>query len=186
MSEPTFAQPAHRSLLVPILLAVVALALATAIAIRFFPATTVNIDHIRTEAVETHTVFAEHTIVLGAQRSQDVLYIVETFKVDNQLRLNIFLDDFNLTLTNPDGKQLTIKAAQKSDLPTLRTSFPALDPLLATPLLRETSIEPGKAAQGAVIFALPLPKSMWDARQSAVIKVDLYHQPSIYLTIPKA
>ena len=184
--EPTFAQPERRSFLVPILVALAALALASGIAIHFYPATTVNIDHIHTDVVDTHTVFATKTIVIGPQKSQDVLYIVEDLRVDNQLRLNIFLDDFELTLTDADGAQLVVKAVQKTDLPTLRSSFPQLQPMLTTPLLRETSIEPGKAAQGAVVFSLPLPKATWDTRRSAVIKVDLYHQPSLYLTIPKA
>ncbi len=186
MSELTFAQPARRSYLIPILVAVVALALATLIAIRFFPATTINIDHVRTDVVDTHTVFKEKTIVIQEQKAQDVLYVVETLRVDNQLRLNISLDDFNLKLTNPDGKELTVKAVQKTDLPTLRSSFPKLDPLLAMPLLRDTNIEPGKSAEGALVFSFSLPKEMWDARKSAVIKVDVYHQPSLYLTIPKA
>ncbi len=186
MAEPTFSQSERRSFLVPILVAIAALALAVAIAVHFYPATTVNIDHLHCDVVDTHTVFESKTMVLAPQQTQDVLYIVEALKVDNQLRLPISVDDFHLTLTNPDGKQLTVKAMQKTDLPTLRTSFPKLEPLLTSPLLRDTSIEPGKAAQGAVVFALPLPKAMWDARQSGVVKVDLYNQPSLYLTIPKA
>ena len=186
MPDPTFAQPERRSFLVPILVAITALALAVAIAVHFYPATTVNIDHIRTDVVDTHTVFESHSMVLSSNQTQDVLYIVETLKVDNQLRLNIFLDDFNLTLTDPENHVLTIKAAQKGDLPTLRSSFPRLAPLLSAPLLRETLIEPGKAAQGAIIFSIPIPKTMWETRKSAVIQVDLYHQPSLYLTIPKA
>ena len=185
MSEPTFSQPERRSFLVPILVAVFALALATAIAIHFFPATTVNIDHLDTDLLDTHTVFESHSMVLGAEQSQDVLYLVETLKVDNQLRLAISLDDFSLNLTNPDGHQLTVQAVQKGDLDNLETSFPKLKPLLTHPLLRETDIEPKQSAQGSVVFSLPVPKAMWDARQSAVVKVDLYHQPSLYLTIPK-
>ncbi len=169
----------------PILVAVAALALATLIAIHFFPATTVNIDHVHDDVVETHTVFKAHTIVIGADQSQDVLYVAETLKVENQLRLPISLDDFALDLTNAEGQQLTVKAAQKGDLANLQTTFPQLKPLLTLPLLRETSLDPGKSAQGTVIFALQVPKAMWDARQSAVVQVDVYHQPSLYLTIPK-
>ncbi len=163
-----------------------ALALATIIAIHFFPATTVNIDHLHTDVVETRTVFESHSIVLGAKQSQDMLFVVETLKVDNQLRLAISLDDFSLNLTNAEGQQMVVKAVQKGDLANLATSFPQLQPLLSTPLLRETSLEPGQAAQGTVVFSLPVPKAMWDARQSAILKVDLYHQPSLYLTLPKS
>lgn len=185
MSEPTFSQPERRSFLVPILVAVIALALATAIGIHFFPATTVNIDHVHTDVVDTHTVFASHSNVIGQEQSENVLLIAETLKVDNQLRLAISLDDFNLNLTNPDGHQLTVKALQKGDLENLETSFPQMKPLLTTPLLRDTNLEPGHSAQGTVVFSLPVPKSMWDSRQSGVVKVDLYHQPSLYLTLPK-
>ena len=186
MSDLTFSQPAKRSLLVPIVLALAALALAVTIAIHFFPATTVNIDHIATHTLPTHTVYKSESIVLGPDQSQDVLFVATNLKVDNQLRVPIYLDDFTLTLTNPDNAELTVKATQKLDLPNVETSFPALRPLVPTPLLRETALDPGKSAQGTILFSLPIPESMWNARRSAVIKVDLYHQPSLYLTIPKS
>ena len=184
MPDPTFAQPARRSLLVPILLAIGALAVAVAIAIHFFPATTVNIDHLETHTLPTHTVYKSQSIVLGPDQSQDVLFVATNLRVDNQLRVPIYLDDFTLTFTNPDGAELTAKATQKLDLPNIETSFPALRPLVPTPLLRETALDPGKAAQGTLLFSLPIPEATWNARKSAIIKVDLYHQPSLYLTIP--
>lgn len=186
MPELKLSQPERRSFLIPILVAVGALALAVAIATHFFPATTVNLDHVHTDVVPTHTVFESHSIVLNSKQTQDVLFIVETLKVDNQLRTNIFLDDFELTLTNPDGRQLTVKALQKGDLSNVETTFPQLKPLLTSPLLRETSLEPGKAAQGSVLFSLPMTPDMWNARQTGIVKVDLYHQPSLYVTLPKA
>ncbi len=185
MPELTFSQPAKRSLLLPIVLALAALAIAIAIAIHFFPATTVNIDHLGTKTLPTHTVYKSQSIVLGPDQSQDVLFVATNLRVDNQLRVPIYLDDFTLTFTNPDGAELTAKATQKLDLPNVQTSFPALAPLVSTPLLRETTLDPGKSAQGTILFSLPVPEAMWNARKSAVIKVDLYHQPSLYLTVPK-
>lgn len=185
VADPSFSQPERRSFLVPILVAIAALALAIVIAIHFFPATTINIDHLHSDAVDTHTVFQSHSKVIGQQQSQDVLFIAETLKVDNQLRFAISLDDFSLNLTNPDGHQFTVKAVQKGDLESIQASFPRLKPLLTTPLLRDTDIEPGKVAEGTILFSLPVPQTMWDARQSGVVKVDVYHQPSLYLTIPK-
>jgi hypothetical protein len=184
--EPTFSQPARRSLLLPIIIALGALALAVAVAIHFFPATTVNIDHVHTDVLPTHTVYKSNSIVLGPDQSQDVLFVATTLRLDNQLRVPIFVDDFNLTLTNPDGAELTAKAVQKPDLENLQLSFPSLKPMVSTPLLRETSIDPAKTAQGTIVFSIPIPKTMWEQRKSAVIKVDVYHQPSLYLTIPKS
>lgn len=162
------------------------MAVAIAIEIHFFPATTVNIDHVATHTLPTHTVYKSQSIVLGPDQAQDVLFVATNLRVDNQLRLPIYLDDFTLTFTNSDNAELTVKATQKLDLPNVETSFPALKPIVLTPLLRETALDPGKSAQGTLLFSLPIPESMWDARKSAIIKVDLYHQPSLYLTIPKA
>lgn len=181
---PTFAPPERRSYLAPILIALAALAIAAAIAIHFYPATTVNIAHVHTDVLQTHTVFKSQSQVLAPEQAQNILFLVETLRIDNQLRVPIFLDDYNLTFTNPDDAQLTAKAVSKDELANLQLSFPALVPLTAHPLLRETSIEPGKSAEGAVVFSLPIPQAMYEARKSAVIKVDLYHRPAIYQTIP--
>ncbi len=185
MSDPTFTQPERRSYLVPILIAAAALAIAIFVATRFFPATTVNIAHVHTDVLPTHTVFKSDSIVVGRDSAADILYIAETLTIDNQLRQPIDLDNFTLTFINAQGAQLTPRAIDKADLPNLELSFPALKPLLAHPLLRETSIDPGKQATGTILFALQVPQKMYDTRQSATVKVDLYHLNPIYETIPK-
>ncbi len=184
MPEPSFAQSERRSFLAPVLLALAALGVAIALAIHFFPATTVNIDHIHTDILPTDTVMKSS--VIGAGEHDLVLFVASTIRVDNQLRMPIYLEDFHLTFTNADGAELTESAARDRDLPELETNFPALKPMLAQPLARNTVLNPNTAAQGTVVFALKIPKATWDQRQSAVIKVDLYHQPAIYATIPKS
>ena len=101
------------------------------------------------------------------------------------MRAPIFLDGFTLTLTNQQGQQEEVKAVEKADLPGVELSFPKLQPLMQHPLLRETSIDAGKHAQGTVLFALNVPVSMWNSRTSAVVRADLYHQHAVYQTIPK-
>lgn len=187
MSDPTFSPPENRSILVPALVAVAAIALAIAIAIRYFPATTVNIDHVHTDVIPTHTVYspANKTIVLAPDESQDVLFIAETLRLDNQLRVAIYPDDFTLTLTAADNRQATFRAIKLVDLANLEISFPQLTTPLQTPLPRDIAIEPGKASQGTLLFSIPLSQATWAARKSAVIQVDLYHHPSLFVTIPK-
>jgi hypothetical protein len=182
--EPTFAQPERRSFLVPVLLALAALGVAIALAMHFFPATTVDIDHIHTDILPTDTVMKSS--VIGAGEHDLVLFVASTIRVDNQLRVPIYIEDFHLTLTNTDDAELTESASRDRDLPELETTFPGLKPMLAHPLPRNTVLNPNTAAQGTVLFALKIPKETWDQRKSAVIKVDLYHQPSIYATIPKS
>ena len=184
MPQPVFASAERRSFLAPILLALAALAAAIAIAIHFFPATTVNIALLHNDLLPTQTHFKSQTIVVGGQ-TEDTLFIISTIKVDNQLRVPIFLDNFTLTFANPDDAQLTAKAFTKDDLANAELSFPALKPLVINPLLRDTAIDPGKSVQGAIVFSLPIPKTMWDARKVATIMVDLYHQHPVYQDIPK-
>jgi len=180
----TFSQPERRSFLVPILLALAAIALAITFAIHFFPATTVNISHIHTDVLPTETVFKGSTVV-GLSETQHILFVAATIKVDNQLRVPIYLDDFHITLTDPSGVVMAVSADTPKDLPDLETNYPGIKPLMTTPLVRNTEIDPAKSAQGTLLFPLTIPKDIWDARKSAVIKVDLYHQPAIYVTIPK-
>ena len=185
MPEPTFAQPERRSYVVPILVAVVALAAAIAVATHFFPATTVNIAHVHSDLLPTHTVYKTDSIVVGHDPAVDVLYLAETLTIDNQMRRPIDLDGFTLTLTDPKDAELSLRAVSKQDLAGLEQTFPALRPMLAHPLFPETSIDPGKQVTGTVLFALPVPQQMFDTRKSAVVKVDLYHLNPIYQTIPK-
>ncbi len=184
MSTPAFTQPERRSFLVPILLALAALAVAIAVAIHFFPATTVNISHVQTDILPTETVFKGSTVI-GVHDVSRTLYVASRVRVDNQLRIPIYLDEPSLTFTLPDGSEVTAAAVQKNDLADLETNYPGLKPLLTMPLVRNTEIEPGKSAEGTLLFPLQIPKEMWSERKSAVIKLDVYHQPSLYLTIPK-
>jgi hypothetical protein len=180
----TFSQPERSSFLKPILLAVAAIAVAIALAVHFFPATTVNIDHVHTDVLPTETVFKGSTIV-GLAETNRVLFVASTIRIDNQLRYPIYLDDFHITLTDPSGAEMTVSADTPKDLPDLETNYPALKPLVITLLARNTVIDQGKSTQGTLLFPLTLRKEVWDSRKSAVIKVDLYHQPAIYITIPK-
>lgn len=185
MSEP-FAQPERSSVLLPILLALAALALTAAIVIHLFPATSVEGIHLHTELHSEDTIFKSDSIVLGRDRTEHVLYVASTVRIDNHLRLPVTLDDFTLAFTNPDAAQLTAKALTKPELANIELTYPALRPLLSGPLLRDIAIAPGNSAQGTLLFSLNIPQSMWDERKSAVIEIALYHQPPVLVTIPLA
>lgn len=180
----TFSQPERRSFLVPILLAVVAIAIAFGVAIHFFPATSVDLVHVHTEVLPIETVFKGSTVI-GLSETNHMLFVASTVKVDNQLRVPIYLDDFHITLTDTSGAEMTVSADTPKDLPDLESNYPGIKPLMTTPLIRNTAIDSGKSAQGTLLFALSIPKSVWDTRKSAVIKVDLYHQPPMYVTLPQ-
>ena len=184
VTEP-FAQPERRSFLLPVLLALGTLTIAAAVVFHLFPATQVQATHLQTVLHPEDTTFKSNSIVLGQDHTEHILYIASTIRIDNRLRLPITLDDFTLTFTNPDAAQLTAKAFTKPELANIQLTYPALKPLLTAPLLTDTPVTPGQSTQGTLLFALPVPQSMWDQRKSAIIEVALYHQPPVSLTIPK-
>lgn len=174
-----------RSPFLLIFLVIAAVAAAIGIAVHFFPATTVDITQIHTSLLPETAVFKSDSILNAVVETTHTLFIASTVRIDNRLKIPIYLDDFSLTFTDGSGAQLSAKAYTKPDLASVQPTYPALTPLLAAPLHRETSIEPGNSAQGVILFALNIPQSTWDQRKSAVIQVDLYHRPSLYVTIPK-
>jgi len=176
VSEPKFAQPARRNLLAPVLLAFLILGIVLALLLRFTPHRTADLTITRTTIYPTHTVFKSESIVVANERAEDVLYVFTTLRIDDRLRLPLFLKDFTATLTTGEGEEITTSAVEKLDLDNVYTSFPGLKPLASEPLLRDTMISPGESAQGMVLLHFPVTKDVWDHRRTAVLNVDLYHQ----------
>jgi hypothetical protein len=190
----TFSQPARRNLFAPILIAVVVLIVAVALVLQFTPHTTADVTITHTAVYAAHTVFKSDSIVVGSDRAQDDFYVLVNVHIDNRLRLPLFLKDFTATLTpaNPDGspaEPITTSAAQKTDLPNLYITFPALKALaeeeVKAPLYRETQIDPGKSAEGLILLHFPVDQATWDHRNSATLTIALYHQQPITIPIPK-
>jgi hypothetical protein len=193
VADLTFSQPARRNLLLPVALALAVLAAAVFLILRYTPHTTADLSITGTAVYPVHTVFKSDSIVVGRDQAQDDLYIFVNLRIVNRLRLPLFLKDFTATLTpapdTPGGSlPLTSSALEKQDIPTLYATFPAIGKLAAqqnaTPLLRETRIDPGQTAQGFVLLHFSTTKLAWDKRQSASLTVDLYHQAPITIDIP--
>lgn len=183
VSEPSFALEERRSFVVPSLIAVAVLLLGIVVSITLFPSTNVQATVLGTRLLPTKTVFHSDTIVIGANETDETLFVATTIRLENKLRTPSTFDDANLVLTDSTGAQLSVKASQKADLPNLQVMFPAIKPLVATPLLRDTEIAPGASAQGTLLFSFSIPQSVWDSRKSAELTLDIYHQPSIKLIL---
>ena len=193
VTDLTFAQPARRNLLLPLLLTVIVVAGVLYALLRFTPHRTADlaVDHVSSYAA--HTVFKSESIVVGRDAAQDDLYLVATVRLTDDLRLPLFIKDITATLTpadnNADGNELiTTSAVEHPDLPNLYTSFPSVKKIADTagsPLLRELRIEPGQTAEGFVILHFPVTQSVWDQRKEATLTVSLYHQQSQTVVIPK-
>ena len=184
MSDLTFAQPARRNLLAPVLVAFVLLGVAIALVVRYTPHKTADVTITETSLYPAHTVFKSDSILVGSDRAQDDLYVLATLRIDDRLNLPLFLKDFTATLVTADGEDLHTSATEKQDIPTIFSAFPAPEKLASTPLLRETLIGPGQSAEGMVLLHFPITQATWNGRKSATLHVYLYHQGPLDVSIP--
>ncbi|HEY6413982.1 MAG TPA: hypothetical protein VIX42_09850 [Edaphobacter sp.] len=184
MSDPTFAQPARRNLLAPVLVAFVLLGIVIALVLRYTPHKTADVTITRTLVYPAHTVFKSDSILVGSDRVQDDLYVLVTLRIDDRLNLPLFLKDFTGTLITANGEEFHTSASEKQDIPALLITFPALQKLASPPLLRETLIGPGQSAEGMVLIHFPVTQAIWNTRKSATLNVDLYHQGPLAVLIP--
>jgi hypothetical protein len=186
VSDLKFAQSARSNLLAPVLLAFLILGITLALAIRFTPHKTADLDIVHTTVYPTHTVFKGESILVGHDQARDDLYVITTLRVTDGLRLPLFLKDFTATLTTGDGQEITTSAIEKDDIPSVYSAFPPLKTLASDPLLRETMINPGQSVQGMILLHFPVTQEVWDHRRTAVLNVDLYHQGQQGVMISRA
>jgi hypothetical protein len=122
--------------------------------------------------------------IIDQGNGEQDLYVALTLRIENHLTAPLFLKDFTITLTTPDGEISTI-AIEKQDLNTVYTAFPDVKPLMVSPLLRETDVPPGETREGTLLAQFAIPQKLWDERKSATITVDFYHQDSMTVAVPK-
>ena len=190
MADFSFSQPEQRSFLVPGLIAVVVLAVVGFLVFRLSPQTTAEATVTHVDVYAAHTVFKTESNVVGQDAAEDDLYVLADVRITDRLRLPLFLKDFTASLMPSDGSaQPATSAVEKHDLKNLYTSFPAVGKLAAAqrvPLLeRESRIEPGQTVEGYVVLHFPVTEAVWKSRQDAVLTIDLYHQDSLTVSLPK-
>lgn len=191
MAELQFSQSERRNYLVPVLVGLVLAGIAGAAIYFFTPHRIGQVSVTRTTVVPIRTVYKGSQLgsggdmkVLGDQ-AQDDLYVLVSVRIEDDLKLPIFIKDLTATMTAPDGGELTSSAVQTPDLETLYTTYPKLKASAGAPLLRETQIQPGATVEGTVVLHFPVPQSAWDGRSGATITVDTYYQGPLSAAIPK-
>jgi hypothetical protein len=186
MAELTFSQPERRSYLVPCLVVLVLIGVAGGLIYQFTPHRIADITVTPSAVVPIHTVIPSGSMVVGAQDTvQDDLYLFLTVRIDDKLKLPLFIKDITGAVTTPGG-DLAANAIEKTEFDNLYITFPQLKPHAAPPLLRETSIQPSDHAEGMVLLHFPITQAQWDQRTSATITVNFYYQGELTVPIPKS
>jgi hypothetical protein len=185
MPTPTFSQPERRSYLVPALITLVLVAIVATLIYKFTPHRIADIAVTRVNAVSIGTPTKTGSQLVGKQEFiQNDLYVLATVRIDDQLRLPLFLKDITATLTTPDG-DLTTSAIEKNDLDSIYTTFPQVKSVATAPLFRDTAVEPQDHAEGMVLLHFPITQQQWDQRTTATITLTFYSQGEFTIPIPK-
>jgi hypothetical protein len=186
MADLTFTQPERRNYLVPGLLALAVLAVFFGYLYWRTPLRIADGTVTHTNILPTHTVFKTGSTLVGAtDQAEDFLYVLTTVRIDNHLKVPLFINDITGTFTAQDDTGTETSAIEKNDLANMFVTFPALKPLASDPLLRESSIQPASHAEGMVLLALPITEADWNQRKSATVTITFYQQGTLTVTIPK-
>jgi hypothetical protein len=187
MPEPdlTLAPPPDNHRLIPML--VIAGIVMTAVCVAVYmlnPRKTAEITVQKTEVFAPHTEFKQtpssSQIVGAAAASEDDVYVVATLRIQDKLRLPIFLTNTSATMTNEDGSTLEATVVPPLDLPRLEQTFPQIVPLVSAPapppLEFEDAIAAGTTRAGTVVLLFPqTTEKQWRAKKSATLTVHLAH-----------
>ncbi len=188
MSDLSFSQPERRNFLVPALVVAVIVAIAFALIYFLLPHRIADLTVTHVAIQPEHTVFATGSKVVGARdEAQDDLYVLASVRIDDRLKIPLFINDITGTLTTQDGTDLTTSAVEKGDLDAVYMAFPALKPMstqAGPPLLRETEIQPGRSAEGMVLLHYSATEAAWKQRKGASVTIDFYHQGPFTVAIP--
>ncbi len=189
MADLNFSQPERRSYLVPVLVALLILGIAGGFLYRTYSRRVVIAAVTHTTVHPIHVVYTKQAQtgsfkVLGGPTGESDLYLVPNIRIENHLTVPLFLKDFTITMTVADG-ELHTSAIEKNDLDVVYASFPEIKGLMTKPLLRDAEIAPGATVEGTLLAQFAIPQNVWDQRQSATLTIDLYHQNSMTIPIPK-
>ena len=169
-----------------IAIAVTALALAGFVLVHLtWHRTNADVTITQVKLYPSHIVFKHTFGIVGRDQTEDDMYVIATIAVKSNVPAPLSIDGITGVLTLADGSTLNATAVEKSELPNLFTSFPAVKTLAGPPLYRETIIAPGATVDGTIILHYPVDQKTWDARKSSTISVTPYHQPALTVELPK-
>jgi hypothetical protein len=145
-------------------------------------------------SVEKVQILAPHTefkafhgagqVLDASPQSEDDLYVVATISVTDKIRLPLFLTNATVTLTSPDGSAVEATAISPRYYQRLEASFPALTPMLGTPIYDGDEISPGETRRGCFLVLFPgATDEIWRNKKSAVLTLNLRNQAPQTITL---
>jgi hypothetical protein len=187
MLEPDLklAPPSDSNRLIPKLVIAGVVMILVAVAVYMLnPRKTAEITVQKTALFAPHTEFKQapsSSQIIGAPaESEDDVYVVATLRIDDKLRLPIFIASTSATLTTEDGFTHEATVISPLDLPRLEATFPQILPLVnppaPPPLQFEDAISEGATRVGTVVLLFPqTSEKQWHEKKSATLIMHLAH-----------
>ncbi len=189
MADLQIAPPRPRSVLPAILIAILVLAAVAWAVFRFNPDHVADLKVTRVQTFAPHTEFKalettakthSNMRVLSkttAATGEDDLYVVVNASVTDRLRLPLFLEGTQIHVTLADGEQIMPRIIFGDTLKRLEGIFPALAPIVGTPLALDDQVDPGATRTGSVVLLMPgTTPDTWAKKRSASLTLLLRNQ----------
>jgi hypothetical protein len=126
----------------------------------------------------------------GGVESNDQLFVLVNATIKDTVRIPLFPFEQMGTFTTTNGEQKRIRALSPYDMMRAFRAYPALAAahanLLGPALPRETTLHPGEAEHGVVLFSFPMTKEDWDNRRSFDLDISFRWQRDLVILEPAA
>lgn len=185
----------RRSMLLPIVLAVLLLAAAGAWFAKVYVHAAVTGSAAAAKVYPVHVEYKRPTssggatMTLGGNQTEDALYVLVDVTLKNRSEVPLFLSSFHGRLTLDDDSIMEASVIEKDDLPRLMKMFPQLKTIVdangSQPLLREETVAKDSTGRGYLVMYYNITQGIWDKRKSAEVSVDFYHQDPLTLPLPR-
>ncbi len=127
----------------------------------------------------------------GVAAVDQVMVLVNT-TVKNTARIPLFPFEQKGTITLPTGEQIRARAVSPTEMLRAFRAYPALaaahaslsGPMPAPCLPRETTLKPGEAEHGLVLFAFPIKQQEWESRRSFDLDISFRWQRDLAIEPP--
>lgn len=164
--------------------------IAAGIAIFLFnPRKIADLSVVKEDLFAPHTQFesaggAMHVLNQPAS-AEDDLYVVARIRITDHLRIPFYMGDWTGQLKLADGHTLDATTVPGRELPRLEQIFPALTPLVSTPLNFDDQVAAGATHEGTVILLFPnITEDQWKSKQNATLTIDLRDQGPQTVALP--
>jgi hypothetical protein len=191
MPELTLAPKPERRPVAAIAIAVLVLIVVAVGVFLLNPRKTAEIHVEKVDAFAPHTEMKAQRGAVGvigeSAAAEDDLYVVATVKIEDKLRLPLFLGSMSATMTTADGTAQDVSLISPREFPRLVGLFPAIEPKLqaAQPWNFGDQIAPGETKSGEVLMLISGETAdAWKTKRSATLTFALAHQAPLTVELP--